>query len=664
MNRILLKQSGVSGHQPAITDLQVGEVAINTADLKLFSLSANGSSVAQLAGYGFDHSQLSNLATGDPHTQYVILSPGSATRNIIASTADVPELILKRFSGQTQPLTAWQDESGAVLASITNTGVFNGSGAGLTNLNASNIASGTVPPAQLGSGTPNATTFLRGDNTWQPVPITPAGADKQVQYNSVGSLAGDANFIWNYSSQVLAVNGATFLTANTVGTPALHVKGAAGQAANLQQWENSANTILASVGSTGLVTAPQLAIGGYSSTVLAQFTTSTIGTALGINQTTGGGTTYGVNINQTGAANTNIALNVNSTGAAVGNTAIQATCGTGSFDYSVNVTGKVRIAGNANLTQLGIQANSTQTSDLVQLTSSSGSLLSSISARGNPLGPIGTAFCPDICTARISLSNTDPSPAADQTAQSTIYLLPCNGRGMVTMYNGANFELWPLPASPVALPLAGMNANTNYDIFVGVSSGALALFSIAWSNNTARSTSLSQFGDYWYPTSDNTKRYIGTIRTTGTAAQCEDSVVRRFVYNLYNQMIRKIYFATPTAPTWTYNVATMRFREGGSGLDFQWVSGAPTNSGRYPYYQVSSTVRQQSPSGAYGVGIDGLGSSNLMINSTSNDLTTTISYASYSNVGYHFMAQIENALSGTITCVGGGWTFLEGTITM
>ena len=49
------------------------------------------------------------------------------------------------------------------------TGIATGNGSGLTALNASNIASGTVPTARLGSGTASSSTFLRGDSTFQTV---------------------------------------------------------------------------------------------------------------------------------------------------------------------------------------------------------------------------------------------------------------------------------------------------------------------------------------------------------------------------------------------------------------------------------------------------------------------------------------------------------------
>ena len=54
-------------------------------------------------------------------------------------------------------------------AGVCTATTFSGSGASLTNLNGSNIASGTVPVARIGTGTKNNTTFYRGDGTFQVV---------------------------------------------------------------------------------------------------------------------------------------------------------------------------------------------------------------------------------------------------------------------------------------------------------------------------------------------------------------------------------------------------------------------------------------------------------------------------------------------------------------
>ena len=61
------------------------------------------------------------------------------------------------------------ENGGVFITGICTATSFSGNGASLTNLNGSNIASGTVPVARIGTGTKDTTTFYRGDGTFQVV---------------------------------------------------------------------------------------------------------------------------------------------------------------------------------------------------------------------------------------------------------------------------------------------------------------------------------------------------------------------------------------------------------------------------------------------------------------------------------------------------------------
>lgn len=62
------------------------------------------------------------------------------------------------------------DETGTIVLSGGALGTpSSGNGSNLTNLNASNLATGTVPTARLASGSATSSTYLRGDQTWATV---------------------------------------------------------------------------------------------------------------------------------------------------------------------------------------------------------------------------------------------------------------------------------------------------------------------------------------------------------------------------------------------------------------------------------------------------------------------------------------------------------------
>lgn len=168
-----------------------------------------------------------------------------------------------------------------------------------------------------------------------------------------------------------------------------------------------------------------------------------------------------------------------------------------------------------------------------------------------------------ICDGRLTLESGVAISTTDQTAKTVVYFTPYNGN-TIGLYDGSEWDLFSF--SELSLSLSGYAANTNYDIFIYNNSGTLTLESSAWTNDTTRATSLTAQDSIYVKTGAINRRYLGTIRTTSSTGQCEDSVTKRFVWNYYNReerLLRKYIYGS-----WTYATAAWRVFAGASASTY------------------------------------------------------------------------------------------------
>ena len=189
-----------------------------------------------------------------------------------------------------------------------------------------------------------------------------------------------------------------------------------------------------------------------------------------------------------------------------------------------------------------------------QLAGSNANMFTMMNSGGTTIGGVNSNLVAygniagDVCTGRLTLSSTDPCPIGDIGGASgtTIYYLPYNGRGMVTLYNtGGYFETFALPPSGLSISAAPCGTNYNVDVFIyntlGGGGGTLGLGLIGWASDTTRATALLNFGNYFYPTGQPQQRYIGTVRSSSVSGQITDSSANRYVWNMHNRHPRPIY---------------------------------------------------------------------------------------------------------------------------
>ena len=244
------------------------------------------------------------------------------------------------------------------------------------------------------------------------------------------------------------------------------------------------------------------------------------------------------------------------------------------------------------------------------------------------------------CEGRLTLESGVAVSTTDQTAKTTVYFTPHIGTN-ISLYDSGDWDIFTF--SELSLSISGYTADTNYDIFVYDNSGTLTLESTAWTDDTTRATALTTQDGVYVKSGATTRRYLGTIRTTSSTGQCEDSVTRRFVWSYYNQ-VKKLSHASDSGDH-TYTTLTWRAWNNSTTARFFFVVGlthgmliAQMTHQRYQYntFALDGTTFSEIP-GNNLTGHNGL--------TTAGYTSSLVSHWMYVDAGYHFIQAMEYGLT-------------------
>ena len=224
---------------------------------------------------------------------------------ITASSASVKPLIIKGAASQTANLQEWQDSTGALVAAMWSSGTFSTAG----RVSIGNGSSGAKLDVLIASST-QLGLVVKG--------VISQTANLQEWQNSAGTILARVNQNGAIVSSSVGIFGAQTAIADTelsvystVATQkGIVIKGAASQTADLQQWQNSAGTVLANVDASGNIYTS-------STTIWAGYNRAADGSAL-YNFTTVAGATYAqAAITRSSGFNGNLTISQQGTGAVV-----------------------------------------------------------------------------------------------------------------------------------------------------------------------------------------------------------------------------------------------------------------------------------------------------------------------------------------------------------
>lgn len=235
---------------------------------------------------------------------------------------------------------------------------------------------------------------------------------------------------------------------------------------------------------------------------------------------------------------------------------------------------------------------------------------------------------------RLTLESGVPVSTTDQAAKTTIYYTPYVNN-IIVLWDGNRWQ--PVTFAETSLALGTLTAAKLYDVFGYLSSGALVLESLVWTNDTTRATAVTLQDGRYCKSGDKTRLYLGTFYTASTTTT-EDSVAKRYLFSYHNKVKKNGLKSSSTSHT--YTTSAWRYWNDDAANVIAFVSGIEP-------VVVSSSSKHANGSGLNAIGMNSTTDTEGYVRADVSSSLIANSTEALSRVGLNILSMNQFGLGGS-----------------